>query len=85
MRPIIRRGIIDLVYLAAGIFTENVNKTGKMAKNRFLADFVDFIVQPCYTPHSKHNRLLNALDADFLPGMSKNRFTRRLKSENRQI
>ena len=47
LRPIIRRGIIDLVYLAAGIFTENVNKTGKMAKNRFLADFVDFIVQPC--------------------------------------
>ena len=45
--PLIRRGRIDLVYLAAGIFTENVNKTGKMAKNRFLADFVDFIVQPC--------------------------------------
>ena len=47
VRPIIRRGMIDFVYLAAGIFTENVNKTGKMAKNRFLADFVDFIVQPC--------------------------------------
>ena len=47
MRPIIRRGIIDLVYLAAGIFTENVNKTGKTAKNRFLADFADFSEQPC--------------------------------------
>ena len=47
MRPIIRRGIIDLVYLAAGIFTENVSKTGKTAKNRFLADFAEFSVQTC--------------------------------------
>ena len=35
MRPLIRRGIIDLYKLAAGILTENVSKTGKPQKTGF--------------------------------------------------
>ena len=35
MRPLIRREIIDLYKLAAGILTENVSKTGKPQKTGF--------------------------------------------------
>ena len=35
MRPLIRRGIIDLYKLAAGILTENFSKTGKPQKTGF--------------------------------------------------
>ena len=52
VRPLIRRGIIDIYYLAAGIFTGNFKKTGKSVKNRF---FLNFIEQYCTTPHSTRN------------------------------
>ena len=39
VRPLIRRGIIDIYYLAAGIFTGNFKKTGKSVKNRFFPQF----------------------------------------------